>query len=279
MKRLMLPAAAVFILLVLMLPALLVWNAPRHPPAGPEAEKDYKIKMLDTAAGKVTELPLETYLVGVLAAEMPAEFSAEALKAQVLAARTYAAKRMAYFGAVPGPRHPEADICTNPVHCQAWVSPDTLESRWGKLKYAYYYHKIRQAVAATRGQVLTYAGQLIDPVYHGSCGRRGTEDAGEVWGREVPYLRGVECKWEADNPKNRAERQMTMAEVLRLIDGGAPGGKPEAITVLSQTAAGRLKEVKVGGRVLRGSNFRSALGLGSALVSWHISGDTVYFKT
>lgn len=294
MKRIMLTAAAGFILFILVLPALLVWNAPLHPPAGLAAEDGHKIKMLDMATGKVTELPLETYLTGVLAAEMPAEFSEEALKAQALAARTYAARRMTAFGAAPNPHHPEAEVCSNPVHCQAWMSPEEMKSRWGKVKYPYYYYKIRRAVTATRGQVLTYAGKLIDPVYHGSCGRHGTENAGEVWGREVPYLRGVECKWEEDNPKNRTEIKLALTEVLRLIEAKAPkagrpqaGGtgllpaaaKPPAITVLSQTAAGRLKEVKVGDRVLSGSDFRSALGLSSTLVSWYIAGDTVYFKT
>lgn len=279
MKRIVLTAAFGFIMLILLVPSLLVWNASFRPSPGPVTGKDDKIKMLDMATGKVTELPLEDYLIGVLAAEMPAEFSEEALKAQALAARTYAAKRMTAFGAVPNTHHPEAEVCSNPVHCQAWISSDEMKSRWGKFKYPYYYYKIRRAVATTAGQVLTYGGKLIDPVYHGSCGRRGTENAAEVWGQDVPYLRGVECKWEEDNPKNRAEQKMTQAEMVRRLALATPAENAPVLTVISQTAAGRLKEVKAGDRVLSGKDFRAALGLNSTLISWQIAGDTVYFKT
>lgn len=282
MKKICLIAAAGLIIFILAAPALLVWT----PDAGlikvTERDESTVIKMLDSATGKVIELPLETYLAGVLAAEMPAEFEEEALKAQALAARTYAAKRMTAYGAAPNPLHPEAEVCNNPAHCQAWISTDEMKSRWGKFRYPYYFYKIRRAVTATRGQVLTYEGRLIDPVYHGSCGGRGTENAGEVWGRDVPYLRGVACKWEEDNPKNRAEQKMELAEVRRRL-AALPGTRSADgaanISGLSKTPAGRLKEVKLGERVLAGKDFRQALGLSSTLVSWQVAGDTVYFKT
>lgn len=296
MKRLMLTASAGFILLILMVPALLVWNASSGIPAGPEAGGKYKIKMLDTAAGKTVEMPLEEYLTGVLAAEMPAEFDDEALKAQALAARTYAVKRMTAFGAVPNPRHPDAEVCNNPAHCQAWISPAQMKSRWGKLKYPFYAYKIHRAVTATAGQVLTYNGKLIDPVYHGSCDGAGTENAVEVWGRDVPYLLGVDCKWEEDNPKNRAEQKMALNEVLRRVAAAARAEKDptgdsdnaavgreatsrDALAAISHTPAGRLREVKAGGRIVSGKDFRTALGLNSALISWRIDGDAVYFQT
>lgn len=286
-------AAAGLTLFILAVPVLLVWSADTQLPSGPGRDNCPKIKMLVSATGKVRQIPLETYLLGVLAAEMPAEFVEAALRAQALAARTYAVKRMIVYGAAPNPGHPEAEVCDNPVHCQAWISAGEMESRWGKFKYSYYYYKIRRAAAATVGQILTCGGKLIDPVYHSSCGGRGTVDAADVWGQDVPYLRGVECKWEEDNPKNRAEQKMALTEVLRRLAlapavpkapdvsrtiPATTAGQP-ALSVLSQTAAGRLIEVRAGNRVLSGKDFRTALGLDSALVSWQIAGDTVYLKT
>jgi len=111
MKRICLIAAAGLIMFILAAPALLVWT----PDAGlikvTERDKSTVIKMLDSATGKVIELPLETYLTGVLAAEMPAEFEEEALKAQALAARTPppgslpSGHRIAALAPRPGPTY------------------------------------------------------------------------------------------------------------------------------------------------------------------------------
>ena len=284
MKRMFLWAAAGLILLVLAVPVLVVWSTGAKLPDILEKDSSVKIKMLAPGA-KVVEMPLETYLDGVLAAEMPAEFSEEALKAQALAARTYAAKRMLTYGAGPNQAHPLAEICNNPAHCQAWISIDEMKARWGRVKYSYYLYKISRAVSATRGQVLTYEGKLIDPVYHGSCGGHGTESAGELWGQEAAYLQGVECRWEEANPKNRAEVKMPLCKVFDLIKelpgiGSLTVGKGnESIAVVSRTGTGRLKEVKVGGRQVSGRDFRSSLGLASTFVSWQVVGDQVIFKT
>jgi stage II sporulation protein D len=75
------------------------------------------------------ELPLDEYLIGVVAAEMPAVFDEEALKAQAVAARTYTLKRIQQQNKRKG--HPEADICYNYLHCQAWESYDQLKKKWG----------------------------------------------------------------------------------------------------------------------------------------------------
>ena len=73
----------------------------------------------------MTEMDLNEYLWGVVAAEMPASFSQEALKAQAVAARTYALHRG------PTQNHPDADLCTDYACCQAWIAKDTAQGNWG----------------------------------------------------------------------------------------------------------------------------------------------------
>ena len=129
----------------------LVWlkqhlTADLEPPApalAAEAETDsapLRLRVLDN--GEVLTLSLEDYVLGVTAAEMPADFEPEALKAQAAAARTYAV-----YCARSG-RHADADVCTNPGCCQAWLSDEALRERWGDA-YPQRHDKLADAAAAS----------------------------------------------------------------------------------------------------------------------------------
>src|SRR5699024_10293244 len=80
------------------------------------------INVYDTRSQKTITIPLEDYIKGVVAAEMPAEFEMEALKAQAIASRTYALQRTIHFEE-GHPDHPDAPLCTG-IHCQAYLSLD-----------------------------------------------------------------------------------------------------------------------------------------------------------
>ena len=99
-------------------------------------------RLLVKCGGEVYDVAMEEYLVGVVAAEMPAYFEPEALKAQAVAARTYA-----MYCARTG-RHSDADVCTDFACCQAWHSPDTLRRNWGD-SYEEHYAAVSAAVALT----------------------------------------------------------------------------------------------------------------------------------
>ena len=85
-----------------------------YAPAAEQAEHGTNIRLLCDA--EVLELPLETYITGVLICEMPASFSPEAKKAQAVAARTFAVRRL------EKPKHENADLCADASCCQAWTS-------------------------------------------------------------------------------------------------------------------------------------------------------------
>ncbi|WP_253896232.1 stage II sporulation protein D [Solibacillus sp. R5-41] len=125
------------------------------------------------------EIALNQYLVGVLAGEMPASFHAEALKAQAIAARTYALRQTDYG---------KKEIQATTAH-QVFESEEKRKEKW-KAVFSTYENKIEQAIAATGNQVLTYDGQLITAMFHASSSKQ-TESAKNYSGQEIPYLRSA----------------------------------------------------------------------------------------
>ncbi|MCL5290633.1 MAG: stage II sporulation protein D [Eubacteriales bacterium] len=244
------------------------------------------VRLYNHADGKIYKLPLEEYLVGVVAAEMPAAFPLDALKAQAVAARTYIVKRLSV--GVENPAHPGADICDDCRHGQAWVSREELKERWGAIEYYKYYYKVKKAVDETAGQVITYKGELVDPVYHSSCGGRGTENSGDVWQVNLPYLRAVPCPYCAD-PEPVRRVSFTLADVGRALGAdpaGRPGGVSRAVSdtardigVIEKTSTGRPKTVRAGESVVPAVTVRERLGLRSTDFTVQVEGGGITFTT
>ena len=137
--------------------------------------------------GEIAMIDLEAYVLSVLLCEMPASFEMEALKAQSVVARTYALKQFTECG-----KHLNAAVCTDPACCQGYLTTEGYSEKGGE--YAQII-KMRDAVDATRGVVLTYGGKLIDATYF-SCSGGMTEDALAVWGTDIPYLRSTQSPGE-----------------------------------------------------------------------------------
>ena len=116
--------------------------------------------------GTIQELSLKTYIMGVLAAEMPAGFPEEALRAQAVAARTYTMyKQKLYQGDAAPEEHKGADLCDDPAHCEAYVDLEQkAEALWGE-SYEVYRMRIQEAVEATDGMILVYEEEPIAAVF------------------------------------------------------------------------------------------------------------------
>jgi stage II sporulation protein D len=196
----------------------------------------------------VNHVPLESYLPSVVGSEMPASWPEAALKAQAVAARTYALKA----------RKPAA-----PYDVKATVASQVYKgveaetpSTWG-------------AVKSTRGMVLTFGNALIDAVFHSSSGGT-TESSGDLWPRQLPYLVSVPDFDQASpvhlwrKPLDGALLQQAFPELDRVL----------AITVLSTTPSGRVRQARVVGPgselVLTGAQLRTRLGLRSTWVSFEL---------
>ena len=102
------------------------------------------IKLLHNETGEVENLNLDNYLYGVVAAEMPASYELEALKAQAVVARTYTIYKI-----INGSKHENADICDDPNCCQAWISKDNRFARWENEDKEANWQKIVLAVDST----------------------------------------------------------------------------------------------------------------------------------
>ncbi|MEG3072278.1 MAG: stage II sporulation protein D [Candidatus Syntrophopropionicum ammoniitolerans] len=241
------------------------------------------VRLYQHQEDRVVYMQMEDYLVGVVGAEMPAEFPLDALKAQAVAARTYALKRIKTADA-RNALHPGADVCDDQGHSQAWLSRDELKKRWGAVRYYKYYYKVKKAVDETRGQVLTYQGELIEAVYHASCGGR-TENAADVWAFQAPYLKGVPCPYDTDpNPSptasySLAQIDQALGTSLSAIPVSGQNTMETDIKLLEKTGTGRPKTLQIGNRQLTAVAVRDLLDLQSTKFTWDIEGDTITFTT
>ena len=184
--------------------------------------------------GTVLEIELEEYLVGVVAAEIPASFSSDALKAQAVVARTYALKKIA-----------NNQTLTDTVSTQAYIDINQMKSKWGS-DFTKYYNKIKNAVTATEGEYITYQGNYINAVYH-STSNGYTEDAANVWRESYPYLKSVESSW--DKNVNSYERVVTKDYQNVLDITGLQSDDRVEIKILSRNASGRVEQVSVGDKI------------------------------
>ena len=128
------------------------------------------------------QMDMNDYLVGVVLAEMPADFESEALKAQAVAARTYTWK-----ACLTGGKHGDGSVCTKSSCCQAYISESDYIERGGTKEGI---EKVRSAVLSNSGYVLYFDGELIEATYF-SCSGGTTESAVSVWGTDFPYLKSV----------------------------------------------------------------------------------------
>ena len=253
-------AAAIAVLLL-----LIICGLREKEPGGPDhpAEPGGPVVAVLGQDGEVFCLPLENFLVGVVAAEMPASFHEKALAAQAVAARTYVLAARAAGG-----RHADAVVCCDPACCQAWRDPAGLDEEA--------LDKIERAVAETYGQVLYYEGRLAEAPFCSCCGGR-TESAAAVWGGERPWLVSVDCSYCGHSPRLASCRAFSLLEAAELLDCGADDLR--AMTVLGYTEGGRVERVALGGSALTGTEVRAALALDSAAFTWLIQGESICFAS
>jgi len=244
-----------------------------------ESRPEFAVHLYLTGKGKLVTLDLEDYLVGVVAAEMPAYFHLEALKAQAVAARTLTVKRMRAFGGGGYEAHPQADLSDDFRESQAWFSRQDLVRKWGLWEYLRNQARIVEAVKATAGLVLTYNEEIIDAVYHSTSGPR-TENAEEIWGDYYPYLRSVECQFGQHSPRYHEERYISFSEFWAKMGGEfSPGTGPPNLRILEYTTGGRVKTVSVAGKRIRGETLRGLLGLNSSRFAFQVLNDGILIQT
>ena len=254
----------------------------RDKPSPETIESDMQLKVYHHQTEEIMELYLEDYIVNVVAAEVPAAFEMEALKAQAVAARTYAIWKANRNE--ESPQHPGAILCTDSTHCQAWASLEDLKERHGRSWIKKYLPKIKEAVEATRGLIMTYDMKPIEPLYHSTSGGK-TENSEDVFSNRVPYLRSVDSPYEERSPVLVDHKEFTFDEFYALLKEGRPDLELKEknlkgqMEILSHHEGGSVKEIKIGNEVFTGREVRQLLALRSAKFTFEIKGKVIKFTT
>lgn len=240
-------------------------------PAVQEQEREVALPVLvQQSPGRTQMWDMDTYLVGVVLAEMPASFETEALKAQAVAARTYA--RKAY---VTGGKHKNGSLCRQSGCCQAFITQEEYLARGGTREGV---DKVSRAVRATSGQVLTYEGELIEATYF-SCSGGTTEDAAAVWGTDYPYLKSVESPGE-EEAEFFEETVVFTPEAFRAALDAELKGDPESwFAVTSYTKGGGVSKAVIGGQTYTGTQLRKLLGLRSTAFRMEVTQEGIAVTT
>jgi len=228
-----------------------------------------KVKVFITKENTVKELNLEEYVAGVVASEMPAEFEVEALKAQAVAARTYALAHVTRLGGSACKNSKGADLCDT-VHCQVYMAKEERIKLWGKDEGEKLWDKVELAVKGTTGQVLTYNNALVMEPYYFATSSGKTENSEDVFSTSIPYLRSVASPGEENTKNAKSVKVIKYKELSTIINNNYNSAKVTSssikneLRVIDRTQAGSVKNIKVGSITMTGSKFRTMLGLKSS---------------
>ena len=241
------------------------------------ADGDVITVLLD---GETCTMPLESYVAGVVSAEVSPDFPEAALQAQAIAARTYAVYKQRMGRPA---QHTEADVCDDPAHCTAYLDlAAEAASVWGD-QAATYEDAIVRAVNDTAGQVVTYEGAPIIAVFSAAAAGR-TEAAVDVWGSDIPYLVSVKSGGESDCPRYHDRVTVSAEDFRAAVQEALPSadlsGAPDTwFANEKRSTAGGVISVDLGGVSVRGSTVRTLAGLRSTHYTLETSAESLTFVT
>lgn len=222
-------------------------------------EKEATIRIL--TKGTVEELPLEEYIIGVVAGEMPASFDLEALKAQAVASRTYALyKKTSNNGSY--------DLTDN-TNTQVYIDTGDMQNKWGT-DFDKYYNKIKDAVNSTKGEVLTYDGNIIEAFYF-AMSAGSTNDSMSVFRENRDYLQSVESIYDNESLRDySATKSFDHNTIIEKLDLDC-----QSVTVddIKKSENGYVQSLSVCSKTFSGTDFRMKLGLRSTNMTIEIGND------
>jgi len=199
----------------------------------------------------IESINLEEYVIGVVAAEMPASFNEEALKAQAVASRTYATYKMQIS-------NKNYDVVTD-VSDQGYITIDEMKNKW-KNEYNKYYDKIKKAVNDTKGKVMYYDGKVIE-AYYFAMSNGYTENAGLVFSEDRDYLQSVKSNYDNSSLKNfEVSTTFSKDEICQKLNISCNNFN---ISNINRSDTNRVNALSINDVVFEGTTFRKKLGLRS----------------
>lgn len=229
-----------------------------------EEEDTNTYATIQRSNGQMVTLELEEYITGVVAAEMPALFHPEALKAQAIIARTYSLKAMS-----------KGKLLTDNNSTQNYKDNEQLKNMWGG-NFNTYYNKVKDAVSNTKGMYLTYNGSYIEAVYHSTSNGK-TENSIYGWGNYYPYLVSVDSQYDSLNPSFSVSTTMSYEKLSTLL--GMEINSTTEFNITERTDGDRVKTILVNDKSYTGTNFRNILALRSADFDIEKNDDGIIFTT
>ncbi len=218
---------------------------------------------------EVEVLNLEDYLIGVVSAEMPVSFEEEALKAQTVAARTYALKQ------IETKKNLSYDV-TNDTRTQVYQTEEQLKNKW-KDKYDTYINKIKKCVKETEGEYITYNNEIIYAFFFSTSNGK-TEDNKNVFGKDLPYLKIVDSSFdEKETTGFYSVKTFSLSDFYNSLNLNY--NENLNITDIIKTESGRISSLKINGVQFSGRNFQSKLSLRSNDFTIEKIGETIKITT
>lgn len=237
------------------------------------ASVEVSVPVFRSVQKQVENVPLESYVVGVVASEMSAEFELEALKAQSLAARTYIVNKI-----MNGEKSElsAGALVSDTVMDQVYKNDAELRRSWGK-DYDWKIKIITEAVQSTRGLILTYKGVPITAAFF-STSNGYTENSEDYWPNAYPYLRSTVSPWDQVSPKFNDEKTFSIPDFEQSL-GIKLADKSDLGKVINRTTGKRVGKVEIGGKTFTGKEIREKLNLKSSDFTWARKGDQIIVTT
>ncbi len=244
-----------------------------------EDTKNIVFTVYDDDADVVLTLDGRQYMIGVLAAEMPASYDEEALKAQAVAAMTYAYRRK--LSGNIDEAHTGAELCTDSNHCKGYLHDNEMKEKWG-ITYSKYLKKITQAVDSVYGEIMTYENAPIDAVFH-SVSSGKTESAQDVWGADIPYLKSVDSHFDEEYDKYLSEVKLSKKELKELMsdfneEADFSEDEEDWLCNVKRSSAGGIITAELCGITLSGRSIRKLFKLRSTNFQLSFDDGTFTFR-
>lgn len=238
-------------------------------------EQNNQISVLQVSSGTVTDTEMFDYVCGALAYEMPLSFHTEALKAQAVACYTYALWIKNNGDNPPS----ELSVITDSsdIH-QGFLTKEQMKDRWQD-DYDENYEKLKQTVSSVYGQYISYKGDPILAMYH-SISPGKTEESGNVFEENLPYLQSVSAPGDKLSPKYKSTLTLTMEELkekLKSADKMSFSFDSEPIKILKTNNEGYVKTISVFSQQMDSRQLRNILKLKSAFFNLDIKDNKITF--
>ena len=216
--------------------------------------KEKEDKLVRVLRGNTVEkIKIEDYLVGVVSSEVPVSFEKEAIKAQAVAARTYALKQMEN-------RQNEPYDVKDDTSSQVYKSNDELKKIWLS-KYDENINKIKNAIKETKGEYLTYDNKIIYAFFFSTSNGK-TEDNKDVFGQDLPYLKSVDSSFDENETSNFIkEITIPLNEFYQKL--GLEYNDNLNISNIELTSSDRIRNITINNTTFKGTSIRSKLSLRS----------------